>query len=80
MSQPTYPITGIREGWGEYKDTWHPMAKHTVPVRVEVDDWFQKEEFAIQRNLVYQAMAIFQAMPLNDMKSYFGVAGTLTFD
>jgi tyrosinase len=64
---PSYAITGIKEGLGP--------APGQVPLRVEVDDFFTKDEYSIQLNLFYLAMVKFQTIPYGDTLSYFQVAG-----
>ena len=74
MHDPTYPITGIRAGWGDSIDReWGP--KQRVPVRVEADDFFLNDEYAMQRDLLYHAMVEFKKISYADKLSYFQVAG-----
>ncbi|KAJ7501178.1 hypothetical protein B0H11DRAFT_1713961 [Mycena galericulata] len=67
---PTYPITGIQDG---LPPPGSPARE--VPLRVEVDDFYTREEYAVQRNLFLLAMAKFKAMDTSTKLSYFQVAG-----
>ncbi|EAU85812.2 tyrosinase [Coprinopsis cinerea okayama7 len=62
-----YPITGIKDGHG-------PLPGQ-VPLRLEVDELVTNPKYALQLDLLYQAMKIFQEMPYSDKLSYFQVAG-----
>ncbi|KAH6906532.1 tyrosinase [Coprinopsis sp. MPI-PUGE-AT-0042] len=73
MPDPTYPITGIKAGRIANPQSWGP--REIVPVRVEADDFYTDEKYAVQRDLLYNAMAAFQHIPYSDMLSYFQVAG-----
>jgi tyrosinase len=69
---PTYPVTGIQDG---LPPPGSPLRE--VPLRVEVDDFYTREEYAIQRNLFLLAMAKFKAMDTSEKLSYFQVAGAV---
>jgi tyrosinase len=73
-SNPTYPITGIQDG---LPPPGPPDRK--VPLRVEVDDFFTLDEYAVQRNLFLLAMAKFEKDDQTKKLSYFQVAGTLIY-
>ncbi|KAH6908112.1 tyrosinase [Coprinopsis sp. MPI-PUGE-AT-0042] len=76
MAHKTYPITGIRAGWGPEFDQEWSKAKNVVPVRVEVDEFFSNEKYELHRDLLYNAMLHFQhKMSYADKLSYFQVAG-----
>ncbi|KAH6908113.1 tyrosinase [Coprinopsis sp. MPI-PUGE-AT-0042] len=75
MPDTTYPITGIRAGWGPDPEQDWSQAKNIVPTRVEVDEFFLNARYDMQRDLLYLAMDIFQKMSPSDKLSYFQVAG-----
>jgi tyrosinase len=62
-----YAITGILEGRGP--------ARGQVPLRQEVDAWYRNPKNRYEVSLFVLALAEFQAMPMDYMKSYFQIAG-----
>lgn len=70
---PTYPITGIQDGLPDVE------IPGRIPLRVEVDDFYTLDEYAVQRNLFLLAMAKYEAMDPKEKLSYFQVAGTLKY-
>lgn len=70
----TYPITGIQDG---LPPSGSPLRE--VPLRVEVDDFYTLNEYAIQRNLFLLAMAKFEKMDPSEKLSYFQVAGAVEY-
>lgn len=66
LDVPTYPITGIPHD---------RLPSGEVPLRVEVDDFYTLDKYAVQRNLFLLAMAKFEAMDPELKLSYFQVAG-----
>ncbi|KAK0707120.1 hypothetical protein B0T26DRAFT_876116 [Lasiosphaeria miniovina] len=74
QSQHDYhPITGIQVGLDDRKDD--PLRE--VPLRLELDDWYQstKAEHVNQRALFFPAMKKFMDADPFDKLSYFQVAG-----
>lgn len=69
----TYPITGIQYGLPDIE------IPGRVPLRVEADEFFANDEYAIQRSLFLLAMVQFKAMPPDQKESYFQIAGTLKY-
>jgi hypothetical protein len=64
----TYPITGIRAGWGP---------NDAVPARREIDEWYTSSDprDKDQVNLYIQALINFQNIPVDEKLSFFQVAG-----
>ena len=64
----TYPITGIRAGWGP---------NNAVPARREIDEWYTSSDpqDKDQVNLYIQALINFQNIPADEKLSFFQVAG-----
>lgn len=66
MRYKYYPITGIKAGWG-------PDGK--LPLRQNIDEWYQKEENKAQVVLFLLALKRFQDMPPDQRDSFFQIAG-----
>jgi len=64
---PHCPINGIKTGLGP--------AQGQVPLRREIDEWYQDPASVKQVNLFLQALARFQSTPANQKLSYYAVAG-----
>ena len=64
----TYPITGIRAGWG---------LNNAVPARREIDEWYTSSDSQDkdQVNLYIQALINFQNLHADEKLSFFQVAG-----
>lgn len=67
---PSYPIKGI--------DTFDPQGRR--PVRKNIDDWYKEQTInenpkRIQLTLFVEALAIVQALPFEDVRSWFRIAG-----
>ncbi|ODM17575.1 hypothetical protein SI65_07250 [Aspergillus cristatus] len=67
---PSYPIKGI--------NTLDPQGRR--PVRKNIDDWYKEQTMddnskRIQLTLFVEALAIVQALPFEDVRSWFRIAG-----
>jgi hypothetical protein len=64
MSGGTYPITGI------------PLVGGPIPLRKEVTAWYNDyDDNKYQISLFMQALAILKERPVEDMLSFFQIAG-----
>ncbi|OCL09390.1 Di-copper centre-containing protein [Glonium stellatum] len=64
MSEPTYPITGIPLIPGE-----------GLPLRQEITAWYNNDANKYQISLFMQALTIFKKVPVDQLLSFFQIAG-----
>lgn len=65
MAASTYPIVGI------------PLQPGPLPVRREINSWFNNPKNALQVSLFLHAMTAFKARPVTERLSFFQLAGML---